>query len=120
MNGYINVEILGKNRGLKFGMVATQQIFLQAEKLKVTLGESVDIAILPAVVYWGLYNNCLAKNVDTDFTWEEVYDWVEDNMSNGELLKSIMLEFYDSKLVKGSVEAEKKNTISPKKKGGIK
>ena len=120
MNGYINVEILGKNRGLKFGMLATQQIMLEVARLNKQLGNEVDIAVIPVVVYWGLFNNCYVKREDPDFTFEQVCDWMDDNSDKMGLFAEIMQTFYDSKLIKDSIETEeKKSMISPQVKDGI-
>ena len=37
-NGYIQTDILGRKRGLKFGMIAIQQITLDAKRLGAVLG----------------------------------------------------------------------------------
>ena len=58
MNGYIQAEVLGKRRGIKFGMIAIQQIALESQKLGKILGDNtVDLALVPVILYWGLYNN---------------------------------------------------------------
>ena len=120
MNGYIQTNILGQQRGLKFGMEACQQIMLKAAKLNIQLGSEIEIAIVPVIIYWGLYNNCLRKNTDPDFTYEQVYDWVEENVNNTEQITQIVECFYNSRLIKDAVETEEKKSLtSLQKEGGI-
>ncbi len=123
-NGYIAVSILGRVRGLKFGMIAVQQINQDAQKLGLKLGASVDLAMVPVIVYWGLFNNCYVKREDPDFTFEDVADFVDDNISNPVMFQDIVKCFYESKIVTGAVAAnvdpvdEKKSTTLKNKKAG--
>lgn len=78
MNGYCQLELLGKVRGLKFGMLAAEQIVVKLTKLTVETGGIYTSAMLSEIVYWGLYNNCHVKREDPDFTFEQVVDWVEE------------------------------------------
>lgn len=117
MNGYIQADILGKVRGLKFGMLAAQQIFTQANRLNKSLGAEVDAALVPVVIYWGLFNNCYVKQEDPDFTFEQVCDWVDANLDKAELYQSIFQAFYSSTVIAGAVEQEKKTELKGKKTG---
>ena len=123
-NGYIAVNILGRIRGLKFGMIAVQQINQDAQKLGHKLGASVDLAMVPVIVYWGLFNNGYVKRDDPDFTFEDVADFVDDNISNPAMFQEIVKCFYESKIVSGAVSAniepidEKKSTTLKKKRDG--
>ena len=120
-NGYIQVNILGKMRGIKFGMIAVQQITLEAQKLGKVLGVSLDFAMVPVIVYWGLYNNCYVKREDPDFTFEDVSDFVDENLSDTKIFEDIVTCFYQSKLIAGQPvgdQSEKKSTTLKKRKGG--
>ena len=120
-NGYIQVEILGRKRGVKFGMIAVQQITLEAQKLGKVLGVSLDFAMVPVIVYWGLYNNCYVKREDPDFTFEDVSDFVDENLSDTKIFEDIVTCFYQSKLIAGQPvgdQSEKKSTTLKKRKGG--
>lgn len=120
--GYIQADVLGRRRGLKFGMLAAQRIMLEAQKLNASLGTEVDVALVPVIVYWGLFNNCYVKREDPDFTFEDVCDWVDANMEKHELFADIIKSFYDSRIVKGQAEEqaddEKKSSTSQPRKGG--
>jgi hypothetical protein len=122
-NGYMQAEILGRKRGLKFGTIAIRQITLYSEKNGKTLGETLDLALIPIIVYWGLFNNCYIKQEDPDFTFEDVVEYVEDNISTPEIFTDIVKCLYSSKLVSGNVTAsdekeQKKSSTLRQKKGG--
>lgn len=123
MNGYIQAEVLGKRRGIKFGMIAIQQIALESQKLGKILGDNtVDLALVPVILYWGLYNNCYIKREDPDFTFEDVVNFVDDNVQRPEIFTPILECMYQSKIVKGEPKTgeveEKKSMISKPKKAG--
>ena len=122
MNGYIQADILGRTRGLKFGMLAVQQIGMEMQKLGKVFGDnSIDLAAVPVIIYWGLFNNCYIKKEDPDFTFEDVVDWVDSNIGNPDLFTPILLAFYDSKFLQPTTQApqeEKKSSTSTRKKAG--
>ena len=123
MNGYMQAEILGRKRGIKFGTIAIRQITLYSEKNGKALGETLDLALIPIIVYWGLFNNCYIKQEDPDFTFEDVVEFVDDNISTPEIFTDIVKCLYSSKLVSGNVTAtdekeQKKSSTLRQKKGG--
>lgn len=123
MNGYIQADILGRTRGLKFGMLAVQQIGMEMKKLGKVFGyNSMDLAAVPVIIYWGLFNNCYIKKEDPDFTFEDVVDFVDSNITNPELFTPILQAFYDSKFLQPTTQApqeeQKKSSTSKRKKGG--
>jgi hypothetical protein len=120
-NGYIQIDILGKMRGLKFGMIAVQQITSDAQRLGKILGPSVDFAMVSVIVYWGLYNNCHVKREDPDFTFEDVSDYVDEHITETQKFQDVVQCFYQSKLVAGNMvgdKSEKKNTTLKHRKVG--
>jgi len=120
-NGYIQIDILGKMRGLKFGMIAVEQITRDAQRLGKYLGPSVDFAMVAVIVYWGLYNNCHVKREDPDFTFEDVSDYVDEHITETQKFQDVVQCFYQSKLVAGNMvgdKSEKKNTTLKQKKVG--
>ena len=123
MNGYIQADILGRTRGLKFGMLAVQQIGMEMQKLGKVFGDnSIDLAAVPVIIYWGLFNNCYIKKEDPDFTFEEVVDFVDENISTPDLFTPILQAFYDSKFLQptqqASQEEQKKSSTSTRRKAG--
>lgn len=123
MNGYIQADVLGRKRGIKFGMIAIQQIALESQRLgKVLGGNTVDLALVPVIIYWGLFNNCYIKREDPDFTFEDIVNFVDDNVQHPELFTPILECMYQSKIVQGEqveqAESEKKSTtLKPKRAG---
>jgi hypothetical protein len=108
-------------RGLKFGMIAVQQITSDAQRLGKILGPSVDFAMVAVIVYWGMYNNCHVKREDPDFTFEDVSDYVDEHIAETQKFQDVVQCFYQSKLVAGNMvgdKSEKKNTTLKQKKGG--
>ena len=123
MNGYIQADILGRTRGLKFGMLAVQQIGMEMQKLGKVFGDnSIDLAAVPVIIYWGLFNNCYIKKEDPDFTFEDVVDFVDSNISTPQLFTPIIQAFNDSKFLQPTTQApqeeQKKSSTSTRKKGG--
>lgn len=103
MNGYCQIEFKDKVRGVKFGMLAVQQIMLAASKLNAELNNEIDIALIPEVIYWGLYNCSINKREIIDYTFEDVSDFVDENINNVELFTQIMVCFFDSKIIKMAI-----------------
>ena len=122
MTGCIQADILGRKRGIKFGMLAVQQIGMEMQKLGKVFGDnSIDLAAVPVIIYWGLFNNCYIKKEDPDFTFEDVVDWVDSNITNPDIFTPILQTFYDSKFLQPTTQAtqeEKKSSTSTRKKAG--
>ena len=70
MSNYIQVEIGGRLRGLKFN-----QLSLEEYTKHVRIGTASAIY---ATFFAGLMGNCYVKNEEPDFTFEEVCDWVDE------------------------------------------
>jgi hypothetical protein len=78
MNGYCQLELLGRTRGLKFGALAAEQILISLAKLNIETQGFYSNSMLAIIIYWGMFNNCYAKREDPDFTFEQVVDWVDE------------------------------------------
>lgn len=76
MNGYINIEIGGQKRGIKFGNRALLDIMSKHQLSGGNIKFSFDLVV--DLVYYGLINNCMVKKQNVDFTEEEVGEWVDD------------------------------------------
>lgn len=77
---YIQLELGGKARGLKFNQMAviTMTNYMDFNNLAATYGY--------ALVYAGLVANCYVKREEPDFNFEQVCDWVEA-LSPDDLMK---------------------------------
>lgn len=78
MTGYIQLELGGKKRGVKFGNYA----LMEYSKLNGTgvaeFNETNPIKLCADLVYCGLKNNCFIKKEIEDFNQDDVLAWVDD------------------------------------------
>jgi hypothetical protein len=119
MNGYIQANILDKDRGLKFGTLAAEQITMELVSLGVATGGHYSNSMIAVVIYWGLYNNSFVKRQELDVTFEQVCDWVDENWYNKELEQTftdIVKCYEESKQSKLVIEKLKENVEEVKKK----
>lgn len=75
MKGYINLELGGVKRGIKFGNRALLDIMAKYQGFT-TFTFSFDLVV--DLVYYGLINNCANAKVNVDFSLEDVEQWVDD------------------------------------------
>ena len=120
MTGYIQLELGGKKRGVKFGNYA----LIEYSKLNgtgvVEFNEQNPIKLCADLVYCGLKNNCFVKKEIEDFTYEDVVMWVDDMPI--QQITEITQVFEESvKATQGVLEVQEamestaKNTSKPKK-----
>lgn len=72
MSNYIQIDIGGKLRGLKFN-----QLSLEVYTKNVNY-EQPNASAIYATFYAGLIGNCYVKKEEPDFTFEQVTDWVDE------------------------------------------
>jgi hypothetical protein len=77
MTGYIQLELGGKKRGLKFGNYALMEYSKLNGTGVVEFNETNPIKLCADLVYCGLKNNCFIKKQVEDFTYEDVIGWVD-------------------------------------------
>jgi len=119
MTGYIQADILGKVRGLKFGMLAAENLTLRFVELGMETG-NYSSAMIAELIYWGLRNDCYVKRQPEDFTFEQVCDWLDTNWrENKDLITRITEAYQESKATKEYVEELKEKMEDVKKKGGL-
>jgi len=104
---YIQIEIGGKLRGLKFlqHAVITMSKYVDIDNYAATSGY--------AMVYGGLKCNNYVKRVEDDFTFEQVCEWV-DLLSREDLIK-IHEVFAETQLYKDLVDKGATEVITKKK-----
>lgn len=73
---YIQIDIGGKLRGLKFNQLAIEIISTHNDT-------ATNTGFLYAMIYGGLRGNSYVKREEPDYDFEKVCDWV-DEMSNKE------------------------------------
>lgn len=106
---YIQIEIGGQLRGLKFNQGAHVEIQTTIEKAKA----NNDIFNSYAVFYGGLIGNCFVKGVEPDFTFEDVCDWC-DKIKTEDVIS--VLNCYKDSLPAIPEEDKKKITKPPQQK----
>lgn len=128
MTGYIQANILGKVRGLKYGNLAAENILVKISALGAATGGHYNSSMVAVIIYWGLYNNAFVKDdLPMDVNLEQVSDWVDDNWHDEEAQKTMasIVETYEnskhSKLVlerleKKLEELKKKKVPTPSSK----
>lgn len=83
MNNYIQIEIGGKLRGLKFNQLALE-VFTKHTDYQTTHGD------LYACIYGGLRGNSYVRREEPDYTFEEVCDWC-DETDNAKIVEAYNL-----------------------------
>lgn len=66
------ITLGGKERTLKFNQLAIVVL------MKKALPDYQEVTSIPAMVYGGLKGYCYAKEMEEDFTFEDVCDWCEN------------------------------------------
>lgn len=123
MNGYTELTILGRKRGLKFGALAFERIGGSIAAIE-QMGEYYTLKFTADLLYAGLINNCFRKDELPDFKYEDVFDWVEENANNQDVVNEIaevVKVFEQSKPMQDAVESinqAKKELDEAKKKAG--
>ncbi len=120
MNGYIQIELGGKPRGLKFNMAANDELVVRVASHK---GRVSETQMAYDVVYCGLLGNAVAKDIEPDFTYEDVTEWVDGLYLNGkaQVLADILTCYTETQAYKALfVKEEEKQTKAPAKKKVLK
>jgi hypothetical protein len=75
---YVQIEIGGKLRGLKFNQM-TVEVFTQH-----LTDVGFDTSTVYAMMYAGLIANCYQKQEEANFTFGDVVDWVDAIVDSGD------------------------------------
>lgn len=105
---YIEIEIGGKVRGLKFTKYAMLLINQKADIKNWAATANY------AMVYAGLAANNYHKEVENDFTFEDVCDWVDD-LDSATIVK-VDTALQNANAYKATIEASKVVIATDKKK----
>jgi len=117
---YTTITIDGEKIGLKFGMASFRYLsegkFVEGTSF--TNNQITEIGIAN-ILYSGYYNNCIIKDQEQKYTFEDFVDFVEINILNQDVMKEIgsiieiwaSSEFIQSKVSDGS---KKKNSRGKK------
>ncbi len=97
LSGYIECEIGGMQRPIKFGMGAWKIFTDVTGKSLDQMGGINWIEFSGAIIYAGLMQAALVSGRDRDFIINDVYDWLDDMPD--ETYKSIMATLAESKVL---------------------
>ena len=76
--GYIQLELGGKKRGIKFGNYALMEYSKINGTGVVEFNEENPIKLCSDLIYCGLKNNSYIKKEIMDYTMDDVLIWVDD------------------------------------------
>lgn len=107
---YIQIDIGGKPRGLKFNQGAF--LWMQGKMLSM---DSEDAKAYGAyiLVYSGLKGNAIVKCEEVDFTFEQVSEWVDG--LNDDVLLQVMAVFNETQKFKELLPKDTGNETDKKK-----
>lgn len=97
LSGYIECEIGGKLRPIKFGMGAWKIFTDTTGKQLDQMGDINWIEFSGAIIYAGLMQAALVSGRSMDFNINQVYDWLDDMPD--ETYKSIMATLAESRVL---------------------
>jgi len=119
---YTTLTINGEKIGLKFGMASFRYLsegkFIEGKAFSNNQLTEIGIA---HILYSGYYNNCLVKDADIKYSFEDLVDFIELNFANQQIqdeIKSILEIWANSEFLKPKEQVDqdskKKNTRGKK------
>lgn len=114
MNGYVNIELGGKKRGIKFGNRALLDIM---SKHQVTGDIKFSFDLVVDLIFFGLVNNCMIKKENVDFNEEDVAAWADD-MALPDLMEvfNVFQKSYAGETIPGAGQTVTKSEAAEEKK----
>ncbi len=119
MNGYTQINIGGNVRGFKWGKWSLE-FYMRSLNLKPdeTIEGVLGTENFDKIVYAGLRMNCYMKQVEPDFTFEDVVNWIEV-IEESEILK-INAAIEDAPVMQAYLPKKKEVEKLPLESGGQK
>ena len=106
---YLQIEIGGKSRGLKFNQLAIE-IMSQYNDTNTNTG------FLYAMVYGGLRGNSYVKREEPDYTFENVCDWVDELKDKENVITELTNKLQETQIWKDLVDKGKEVSAEAEKK----
>jgi len=106
---YLQINIGGKERGLKFNQLAIETI------AKYNDAETIS-GLLYAMVYGGLKANAYVKREELDFTFEQVCDWVDELENKEEVSDNISRCVMETQSWKNLTKSTETENVEEEKK----
>lgn len=111
-----------KKLGLKFGMASFRYLQSKYEKGVAFVGDDINEIGIAHIIYSGYYNNCLVKDVDPEITFEQVVEYIEQNLLNNDFIEEVrrIIELWGNndfikKATQDTQQVAKKKTTRGKK-----
>ena len=95
---YLQLELGGKLRGLKFNQLAIEIISTYNDN-------KTQSAFMYAMVYGGLMGNSYVKREEPDYTFEDVCDWVDVMENKSEMIAKVTEALTSTQVWKTLVKA---------------
>ena len=105
---YLQIEIGGKQRGLKFNQLAIE-IMSQYNDTGTNTG------FLYAMIYGGLRGNTYVKREEPDYTFENVCDWVDELKDKENVIVEVTNKLQETQIWKDLVDKGKEVAEAEKK-----
>jgi len=105
---YLQLELGGKLRGLKFNQLAIEIISTHNDN-------STQSAFMYAMIYGGLMGNSYVKREEPDYTFENVCDWVDVMENKTEAIAKVTEVLTSTQVWKNLVKAGEEITEEKKK-----
>ena len=110
---YIQIEIGGKMRGLKFNQLAIEIISMHNDT-------QTSSGFLYAMIYGGLKGNSYVKREEAEYTFENVCDWVDDMPNKEQVITDVTACLTETQIWKELVKKGQENIVEAEKKEGKK
>lgn len=105
---YLQLELGGKLRGLKFNQLAIEIISTHNDT-------NTQSAFMYAMIYGGLMGNSYVKREEPDYTFEDVCDWVDVMENKAEAIAKVTEVLTSTQVWKNLVKAGEEITEEKKK-----
>ena len=103
---YIQIEIGGKPRGLKFNQLAIEVL--------TTHNDGTNSALVYGMIYGGLRGNSYVKREEPDYTFEQVCDWIDGLKDRAVTIAAVSAALAETQLWKDLIEQAVKDTDKKK------
>lgn len=110
---YIQINLGGKARGLKFNQLAIEIISVHNDT-------QTSSGFLYAMIYGGLKGNSYVKREEADYTFEDVCDWVDVMENKEEVITNVTACLTETQIWKELVKKGQDNIAEAEKNEGKK
>ena len=119
---YTSITINDQKVGLKFGMASFRYLQSKYERGVAFVSDDINEIGIAHIIYSGYYNNCLVKDVDPELTFEQLVEYIEQNLLNNDFIEEVkrIIELWSNnefikKAVEETQQVAKKKTNRGKK-----